>query len=44
MYTLPEGQQRVFASPYQLNLPSEEELAHEIETERGHLASLRQLT
>lgn len=33
-YTLPEGNQQIFASRYRLHLPSEEELAQEIQRER----------
>jgi predicted nuclease of restriction endonuclease-like (RecB) superfamily len=33
-YTLPEGDQQIFASRYQLHLPTEEELAREIQRER----------
>jgi hypothetical protein len=39
-YTLPEGEQRIFASRYQLYLPSEQELAAELNRER-ELLSLR---
>src|SRR5215216_3224879 len=37
-YTLPEGERRIFASRYQLYLPSEEELAAELRRERELLA------
>ncbi|MES2459446.1 MAG: PDDEXK nuclease domain-containing protein [Armatimonadota bacterium] len=33
-YTLPENNQQIFASRYRLHLPTEEELAHEIQRER----------
>ena len=36
-YTLPEGQQQVFASRYRLQLPSEEELAAELRREQAIL-------
>jgi predicted nuclease of restriction endonuclease-like (RecB) superfamily len=36
-YTLPEGQQRIFASRYQLCLPTEEELAAELTREHALL-------
>ncbi len=37
-YTLPEGQQQIFASKYQLYLPSEKELAEELRRERSLLS------
>ena len=37
-YTLPEGERQIFASRYQLYLPSEEELAAELSRERELLA------
>jgi hypothetical protein len=42
-YTLPEGEQRIFASRYQLYLPSEEELAAELSWERELLSLHRRL-
>jgi hypothetical protein len=33
-YTLPENNQQIFASRYRLHLPTEEELAREIQRER----------
>ena len=37
-YTLPEGERQIFASRYQLYLPSEKELATELRREQGLLA------
>ena len=37
-YTLPEGQKRIFAARYQLYLPSEEELAAELNREQSLLS------
>jgi len=37
-YTLPEGERQIFASRYQLCLPSEDELAAELNREREMLA------
>lgn len=37
-YTLPEGDRQIFASRYQLYLPSEHELAAELNREREMLA------
>ena len=43
-YTLPEGlQNQIFASRYQLNLPTEEELAREIQRERTLIERERRL-
>lgn len=42
-YTLPEGQQQIFASRYQLQLPSEEELATELKREQEALAFKQRL-
>jgi len=43
-YTLPEGlQNQIFASRYQLNLPTEEELAREIQREREIIERERRL-
>jgi predicted nuclease of restriction endonuclease-like (RecB) superfamily len=38
-YTLPEGQQQIFASRYRLQLPSEEDLAEELRREQAALES-----
>lgn len=38
-YTLPEGQNQIFASRYQLYLPTEEELKQEITRERAEIES-----
>jgi len=43
-YTLPEGQNQIFASRYALELPSEEQLRHEIEAETAKLQELQSLT
>lgn len=42
-YTLPEGNKRIFASKYKLYLPTEDELAREIQEERRALEELRRL-
>ena len=36
-YTLPEGNTQIFASRYKLHLPTEEELAAEIQRERQEI-------
>jgi predicted nuclease of restriction endonuclease-like (RecB) superfamily len=43
-YTLPEGNQQIFASRYQLYLPTEEELAREIQRERETIEQERRLS
>jgi predicted nuclease of restriction endonuclease-like (RecB) superfamily len=43
-YTLPEGNTRIFASRYKLYLPTEEELAAELQRERKELELTRRLT
>jgi predicted nuclease of restriction endonuclease-like (RecB) superfamily len=42
-YTLPEGQTQIFASRYKLYLPTEEELARELQRERQEIESQRRL-
>jgi predicted nuclease of restriction endonuclease-like (RecB) superfamily len=42
-YTLPEGNAQIFASRYKLHLPTEEELAREIQRERGLIEMERRL-
>ena len=42
-YTLPEGQQQIFASRYHLHLPSEAELAAELRREQAILSLRRDL-
>lgn len=42
-YTLPEGQKQIFASRYKLYLPTEEELARELEREREAIELERRL-
>ncbi len=42
-YTLPEGQQRIFASKYRLVLPTEEELAAEVIREKALIERVRRL-
>ena len=37
-YTLPEGQQQIFATQYKLYLPSEEELIKELHREQARLS------
>lgn len=41
-YTLSGRDERVFASKYQLHLPSEEELKRELERERDQILSSRE--
>jgi predicted nuclease of restriction endonuclease-like (RecB) superfamily len=43
-YTLPEGNTQIFASRYWLHLPTEEELAREIQREREEIERERRLT
>jgi hypothetical protein len=43
-YTLPEGNAQIFASRYQLHLPTEEELAREIQRERESIEREQRLT
>jgi len=43
-YTLLEGNTRIFASPYKLYLPTEQELAAELQRERQALELARRLT
>ena len=43
-YTLSEENAQIFTSKYKLYLPTEEELRHEIETERDHILRERALT
>lgn len=43
-YTLPEGNQQIFASRYQLHLPTEEELARELQRERENIERERRLS
>ena len=42
-YTLPENNSQIFASRYKLYLPSEEELAAEVQRERGAIELLNTL-
>jgi hypothetical protein len=42
-YTLPEGNTQIFASRYQLYLPTEEELSRELQRERQRIELERQL-
>jgi YhcG PDDEXK nuclease domain len=42
-YTLPEGERRVFASRYKLYLPTEQELAAELQRERQEIELHRRL-
>jgi hypothetical protein len=42
-YTLPEGNIQIFASRYQLYLPTEEELTRELQRERQQIELERQL-
>jgi hypothetical protein len=42
-YTLPEGNTQIFASRYKLYLPTEEELAAELQHERHQLELIRSL-
>ncbi len=39
-YTMPEGNTQIFASRYKLHLPTEEELAAELQRERGRIEHL----
>jgi predicted nuclease of restriction endonuclease-like (RecB) superfamily len=41
-YALPEGNTQIFASRYKLHLPTEEELAAELQRERWQIESLKQ--
>jgi predicted nuclease of restriction endonuclease-like (RecB) superfamily len=43
-YTLPEGNTQIFASRYKLHLPTEEELATELQRERQEIELARSLT
>jgi predicted nuclease of restriction endonuclease-like (RecB) superfamily len=43
-YTLPEGNTQIFASRYKLYLPSEEELAAELQRERQAIEQVRRLS
>ncbi len=43
-YTLPEGNTQIFASRYKLHLPTEEELAAELQRERQEIELARSLT
>jgi hypothetical protein len=43
-YTLPEGNTRIFASRYKLYLPTEQELAAELQRERQAIEVARRLT
>ena len=43
-YTLPEGNTQIFASRYKLHLPTEEELAAELQRERQQIELARSLT
>ena len=43
-YTLPEGNKQIFASRYKLHLPTEEELAAELQRERQEIESARRLS
>jgi hypothetical protein len=43
-YTLPEGNRQIFASRYKLYLPTEEELAAELQRERRQIELTRRLT
>lgn len=43
-YTLPEGNPRIFASRYKLYLPTEQELAAELQRERHAIELARRLT
>ena len=43
-YTLPEGNTQIFASRYKLYLPSEEELAAELQRERRSIELTQSLT
>jgi predicted nuclease of restriction endonuclease-like (RecB) superfamily len=42
-YTLPEGNKQIFASRYKLHLPTEDELASEIQRERQQIEHIRNL-
>jgi predicted nuclease of restriction endonuclease-like (RecB) superfamily len=43
-YTLPEGNKQIFASRYKLHLPTEEELAAELQRERQEIELARRLS
>ena len=42
-YTLPEGNKQIFASRYKLYLPTEDELAAELQRERRQIELVRHL-
>ncbi len=42
-YALPEGNTQIFASRYKLHLPTEEELAAELQRERRRIEMIKRL-